>query len=179
MSRDLPLLLDDPQVRAVIAGRMTVTRRIDPVWAQVRAGDVLWVRECHAIATGHLYDGLAVVRYRADGQIVARSASAADRLPRMLSMGRWRPSTQMPRWACRLYLEVVSVEQERGLLGGGLGQMAVVAPRVTDEEARMQGLAGRSDFVAAWLRRYPRHVGPVWRVEFRILGGVFMAEVRS
>lgn len=75
-------------------------------------GDRLWVRECFAIVPRTAYRNSAGVQqtlrpdddhdaavYRADWE---RSAPS-----------RWRPSIHMPRWACRLVLEIVSVRVER------------------------------------------------------------------
>jgi len=64
-------------------------------------GDRLWVRECWAYVNdynGHrVLDGHTVL-YRSDGDI---------------EPNRWRPSSNMPRWACRTILEVVDVWVER------------------------------------------------------------------
>jgi hypothetical protein len=69
-------------------------------------GDRLWVRETwayhvHAQAAMRDEDGPWV--YAADG------APALQ----MRLCDRWRPSIHMPRWACRLVLEVTSVRVER------------------------------------------------------------------
>lgn len=81
---------------------------------------------------------------------------------------RWRPSIHMPRWACRLRLVVESVTVERSVLGGGLGQMAVLMPGVTDDEARLEGFADRGAFLDLWRELYPDYNGPVYRVAFHV-----------
>lgn len=72
-------------------------------------GDMLWVKETHALRSD--VDPMTDVakakhycRYRADG---GELADEWHHYP------RWRPSIHMPRWACRLYLEVVSVRVQR------------------------------------------------------------------
>lgn len=63
-------------------------------------GDRLWARECWGVsADTNPKTGLADILFRAD-----QAAKQAC---------RWRPSIHMPRWACRIILEVVSVRVER------------------------------------------------------------------
>lgn len=77
-------------------------------------GDLLWVRETHAIATGHMYDGEAAVKYRADDALVALHDERSNSHARNASISdRWRPSIHMPRWASRLTLRVTEVRVER------------------------------------------------------------------
>lgn len=100
---------------------------------------------------------------------------------------RWRPYIHMPRWACRLTLEVVSVTRELADECGNtcvetiedrvrcvlnhcpkvLGCLRV--PSVTDEEARREGFASRAAFIALWNKLHPGYLGVIYRVEFRVL----------
>ena len=72
-------------------------------------GDRLWVRETFSgikdrpIAQGHIF-------YRADGE---HQSGHQDPLSYYEREQRWRPSIHMPRWACRLILEVKAVSVER------------------------------------------------------------------
>ncbi len=74
-------------------------------------GDQLWVRENWQV--GDIWDGTKPslltprhdILYPADGSY--RSGKA------LAGMGKVRPSIFMPRWACRIQLEIVSVRVER------------------------------------------------------------------
>jgi hypothetical protein len=55
------------------------------------------------------------------------------------------------------------------VLGGGLGQMAVLMPKVDDAEARREGFGSRAEFLAAWRSMHADYTGPVWRVEVKRL----------
>jgi len=95
-------------------------------------GDLLWVREAHAIFS-------AFGQERSDG----RRWGPWSGLPTTLSPDRrqiayfregfdrcaprWRSSTQMPRWAARIWLRVVSVRIER-------------VQDITEEDARAEGV---------------------------------------
>lgn len=79
------------------------------VYSRVQAGDVLWVRETHRVNVGGAVD------YHAD-----LSKDDQDQERELARLGqqhaselRWKPSIHMPRWACRLELEVTDVRVER------------------------------------------------------------------
>lgn len=134
--RERPILFNGAMVRAILEGRKTVTRRqINPqfpssvkevlpyvahrdIWVprdpespdepweeQVRVcpygkpGDRLWVRETFAVYGDEKF---AAIHYRAD---------------RPHDVGRkgvgYKPSIHMPRWACRILLEIIDVRVER------------------------------------------------------------------
>ncbi|QIO88864.1 hypothetical protein G9274_002549 [Stenotrophomonas rhizophila] len=109
-----PSFDEDVWVRVAIATGMHL--RASPFG---QPGDRLWVREAHAIFPAH-------GQHRADGE---RWGPWGD-LPTTVSddrkqiayyregfdrcdPGRWRPSIHMPRWACRLVLEITDVRVER------------------------------------------------------------------
>ncbi len=134
MSKERPILFSGPMVRALLDGSKTQTRRamkpqptefvggpgvtlrdgspaplvplddsVEPYGREIvcpygQPGDRLWVREAHAI------DGKKVF-FRAGHK---ESEGAGPRVDI-----RWRPSIHMPRWACRITLEIISVRVER------------------------------------------------------------------
>ncbi|AOX32961.1 hypothetical protein IPC1241_19175 [Pseudomonas aeruginosa] len=137
--RERPILFSGPMVRAILEGRKTVTRRVvkpqpdflgsmvDPntpfktldagLHARITCpygepGDRLWVREAwaadaqvDAIAPSDLSQG-EPIWYPADLSVRQTGCS-------MISKGRVRPSIHMPRWACRILLEITAVRVER------------------------------------------------------------------
>ncbi len=68
-------------------------------------GDRLFVRECFGTHPG--YAKVHKAFYRATDKDDGDGSDGCS------WGGRWRPSTQMPRWACRIWLEVVDVRAER------------------------------------------------------------------
>ena len=105
------------------AGELTPTR-IHPPW---QVGDVLWVRETwgedyvgsyltsHGSQGQYLNGPKAEVVYKADGHVMTEVGT------------KWRPSIHMPRWACRILLEVTGVRAER-------------VQEISEEDARAEGM---------------------------------------
>lgn len=85
-------------------------------------GDHLWVRETWAHFNLWVPgpSGFGKICYRADGDL--RGASGPQGKP-----DRWRPSIHMPRWACRITLEVTDVRVER-------------LQDISEEDARAEGV---------------------------------------
>lgn len=150
--RERPILFKPEMVRAILSGSKTQTRRIitpqdtttEPGWMFYRRGKTvygweegkdnefaailwagpygskgtrLWVRETWAPHEGrqHAY-------YYADHPDWRTSADGED-----VDINRWRPSIHMPRWACRLVLEVTEVRVER-------------LQDISDEDVRAEGI---------------------------------------
>ncbi|MGK4311689.1 hypothetical protein Q1Z72_03810 [Pseudomonas qingdaonensis] len=155
--RERPILFSGPMVRAIIEGRKTVTRRaikhqpdvpvtdaiprrdyphgpatVDWYWRPQHGhlngvpssgwdfkcpygqpGDRLWVRETFAVYGDEKF---AAIHYRAD---------------RPHDVGRkgvgYKPSIHMPRWACRILLEIADVRVER-------------LQDISEEQARAEGV---------------------------------------
>jgi len=140
--RQIPILMSAPMVRASLEDLKTQTRRVipDDWWrclipedvvsdpaehARVCAlgpygvpGDRLWVRESleWRINQGQMTNGIQhppeppTLAYVADGAEVRGIPEEFITLPVVRT---WIPSIHMPRWACRLILEVVSVRVDR------------------------------------------------------------------
>ena len=137
----IPILFSTPMVQAILEGRKTQTRREvkpqpsadtfafsfgkvldgserrvlcmhkqNPVKDKLpivdsmqlpygEPGDVLWVRETWAVAG-------ARTRYKADHDWTDEEIELGE-------TAQWKPSIHMPKSACRIFLEVVSVRVER------------------------------------------------------------------
>jgi hypothetical protein len=142
--KERPILMNREMVRAVLADRKTVTRRLVKLPGDVEfdghhestvsasrqseptgsrkimspfgiAGDRLWVRESYAPR----YFDNGGHAYMADW-----TGESAECLPEP----RWTPSIHMPRAAARLLLDVTSVRVERLL-------------DITEEDAKAEGVA--------------------------------------
>lgn len=101
-----PIIFSAPMVRAILAGRKTMTRRLatSPL-RKCEPDDLLWVREAwkpHSIYAGMKPRDVpdTEVFYRADDKY------APSNTP-------WIPSIHMPRWASRIMLRVTGVKVER------------------------------------------------------------------
>lgn len=141
--KERPILMSGLMVWAILVRRKTMTRRVIP-WTDPehhmpwrvggahwqdgdemlpcrygKVGDRLWVRETWGLLDTQPEDGPrhATIGYRADGD---------DEAPN----GRhqlWRPSIFMPRWACRIVLEITEVRVER-------------LQQITEADARLEGI---------------------------------------
>lgn len=139
--KERPILFSAPMVRAILEGRKTVTRRevkkkaaldclaagFEPAFLALpgnadlcpygKVGDRLWVRETwycdHLEVTRGPYlkpDDLDIGEALNNGTLVY----AADGLaPYEQEQPTWKPSIHMPRWACRILLEITDVRVER------------------------------------------------------------------
>lgn len=182
---DHPIIFSDPMVSALLDGRKTVTRRvvgasnapddgyswrecccaeIDPAdtpcivcdvryRVRYRAGDRLWVRETWA-------DGLP------DGPPYRYRATNGDGP----EPPRWRPSISMPRAACRLHMEVVSVRCEHL---HDITAADIIAEGIESEDV-MESTPTVADFATVWDAINGHRPGCawsdnplVWRIEFR------------
>lgn len=121
-------------------------------------GDRLWVREAHAIFPTHgqhrtdgerwgPWGGLPTT-VSEDGKQIAYYREGFDRC----DPGRWRPSIHMPRWACRILLEITAVRVERLQAITEADAIAEGAPaRVDPSELRWQHYVPHSrGFIELW-----------------------------
>ncbi len=140
------------QVRAILEGRMTQTRRIvkpkqiaymdeyqgfremdnAKVCPYGQDGDRLWVRETWGDVTSafqsHENDDPEVIAFRADEGVY--SAHSMKRLEKMSDSGivapKWKPSISLPRRFSRITLEIAGVRVER-------------LQEISEEDARAEG----------------------------------------
>lgn len=126
-----PILFSAPMVRAILAGRKNMTRRVvkpQPVgvWAAPgktacpygRVDDRLWVREKHA----RTESPCARVHYFADNPQMPTITERHD-----AGLLKIYPSIFMPRWASRITLEIINVRVER-------------LQEITEEDAIKEGI---------------------------------------
>ncbi|WP_153164310.1 hypothetical protein [Stenotrophomonas nematodicola] len=147
-------------------------------------GDRLWVREAHAIFPAH-------GQHRADGERwgpwgglpttvsddrkqIAYYREGFDRC----DPGRWRPSIHMPRWACRLVLEITDVRVERlqaiseaDALAEGIEE---IAGRFTFNGGMHESLTPQHSFQTLWDSTGGQWAANpwVWVVEFKQINEV-------
>ena len=145
-------------------------------------GHRLWVRETWGVFDAESDPQAVAIAYRADDHDGQRGECTwlevpddyAGRVPGPDE--RWRPSIHMPRWACRIELDVLSVGVER-------------VQDITAEGARAEGIDGNSNpgdfcmgregngYVSAFARLWDSINGKrpgcawadnpwVWRIEF-------------
>lgn len=75
---------------------------------RIAAGDLLWVREAHAMLPKNAY-ALPKAMNPDDADMAAYYREGFDRSGKIV----WRPSIHMPRWASRITLRVTAVKVER------------------------------------------------------------------
>lgn len=103
--RELPITFNAKLLPLVMDGQKTVTRRLDQKYS---VGDRLYVRENFRLVKGaDVWKGPLPKDQKPDGWTIEYQVDAADPL-----RVNWRPSIHCPKWAARLWLEVVDVRRE-------------------------------------------------------------------
>jgi len=156
------------EVRAILNGRKTVTRRVvkpqpnmftlrDGMKMPYRPGDILYVREMWRVQSARRFDADARIEFKAGGKMVKiqfpgcddqyHNRREYDAFVARWADDRWHPSIHMPFEAARIFLRVTNVEVQH-------------VQDITDEEARKEGYKDREDFHRAWNNCYagPRPV---------------------
>ena len=133
-----PMSFSPPMVRAIRDGKKTQTRRVAKTQKPpCAAGDVLWVRETHALDVPGCPGG---VSFRAD-HIDPRGDGPAHPM-------RWRSPRFMPRWAARFHLHVEGIRAER-------------LDVISEADAVAEGVGSRAEFIDLW-----RSIHGDWQREF-------------
>jgi len=129
-------------------------------------GDRLWVRETWRVFGGREYE------YQQEQRAVKYRAELLDAIEYL--QAEWRPSIFMPRWACRLLLEVASVRAERLQAISEADAVAEGVDAVTMADVPRQATwSRRDDYRQLWdslnkARGYGWDVNPwVWVIEFK------------
>lgn len=137
-------------------------------------GNTLWVRETwkpHSWSADHSF---GEIQYKADDRIISLDPGSQGidvpfnkMYPHHYKIDAWKPSIHMPRWACRLELEVLDVRVEQHL-------------SITEEDAIKSGSPGSSTqsardwYLFGWEESYGEKglgcsANPwVWVTEFKI-----------
>lgn len=100
-----------PYLKAPVLG-MEAEQTVERLYPWIVPGDRLWVRETWAQTYVRTEKQPGVV-YLADGPDFLRPTDSGYQQWGANMKGVWRPSIHMPRWACRLVLEVTAVRVER------------------------------------------------------------------
>jgi len=127
--KERPILFSAPMVRALLDGSKTQTRRIFKLppgcawygglggekegWLQDDTGPAWWHVSEQRCPYGQPGDRLWVREAWAPREIDPECTTAAYRATDDECNGPWKPSIHMPRWACRMELEIISVRVER------------------------------------------------------------------
>ena len=195
--RELPILMATDPVRAILAGRKTQDRRPmkpqppeEPLseshkkWGNVdgrhyycgikspyQVGDLLYVRETWCLVNDTDYGGELWVDYRATSRYDESRPAGWQKAPDDLGSFPWRLAIHMPKWATRLWLEVVKVRVERlqeitveGIITEGLQSHFREHDAVIDL---------RTQFARLWNsiygKKYPWESNPwVWVYDFKV-----------
>lgn len=120
-------------------------------------GQTLYVRETFQVDYLSNIPGTGRIRYKADDTY--RDFMFAPERYEMMRRAQlkpgWRPSGNMPKEAARIFLRVTDVWVEK-------------IREMTDAEASKEGFLSKEDFIANFLKIYPKYYldSWVWRIEF-------------
>ncbi|MBJ7555426.1 hypothetical protein [Marinomonas spartinae] len=122
-------------------------------------GDHLWVRETFCPVDDTEFGGGKWVDYRATPSDSESHPAGWHNAPDDSEAMKWKPSIHMPRWACRLVLEITNVRLER-------------IQDITEKDAKAEGFKTKEAFIETWEKLYPnpdQNNQWAWVVEFKII----------
>ena len=171
-TKSTPIQFRPEMIEAILEGRKTQTRRLikDDPPARSRfgkPGDLMWVRETHAIVPRTAYaqsDGVQQTVRPDDNYYAAIYRNGWQRSHPGV---RWRSPIYMPRWAARITLEITDVRAERVV-------------DISKEDAIAEGISAADSspldsFERLWDAIYGRGSwceNPlVWVIEFKLMTG--------
>ena len=129
-----------------------------------KVGDRLWVREAHAFVPEPAYRRSTGITQTVNPNDDYQASIYRENFDRCSGGIKWRPSIHMPRWACRIQLEITNARVER-------------LSDISEEDALSEGCAGGiGHFRSVWGGIYGeeswRSNPWVWVIEFkRVEGG--------
>ena len=128
-----PMLFSMPMVQALLNGTKTQTRRLVNVTIPIenfeetlkksilKVGSIIWVRETFAETCDEM--GTPIIAYKfgkpriitgCNGKYELWKETDTDwSIDNYPSCGKWKPSLFMPKYACRIFLEVTEIRIER------------------------------------------------------------------
>lgn len=206
--KERPIIFNGEMVRAILDGRKTQTRRLvkrpindinigcelsgNELAAEIASGDYsnskvgmpgdrLWVRETHAFVPEPAYRCSTGIVQTVNPGDDYQASIYRENFDRSSGGIRWRPSIHMPRWACRILLEITDVRVE---LLNDISEQDARAEGVTwsDGDRNEIGLPAqlvveaKDEFARLWQSIYGeeswRSNPWVWVIEFkRVEGG--------
>lgn len=158
-----PILFNTDMVRAILAGRKTVTRRVAKNTPPCRPGDILYVREtwawepCWDCGLDAEQDKCCCgdedkIFNHKKGEWGCYCYKASMEAGEELSVDTWHPSIHMPKAAARIWLKVTDVRVERlqdMKLDDFLSEGVEVRPEAFNDPENAYGQA-KDAFIRIW-----------------------------
>lgn len=138
MQKEVPILFQTEMVEAILAGRKTMTRRLN---TKIQPGDIIWVKETW-VNLGHnnCQDGAEQFN-----TVVFRAGQNGKDWESNIEGWRWKPSLFMPKSACRIWLKCTDRREEH-------------LHEISDEDAMAEGILSYKDDILG--RRYKDYMAP-------------------
>lgn len=166
--KERPILFSAPMVRAILAGKKTMTRRAWKAhFKNWKVGNRLWVRETYCTYLADKTDGEEDWDY--ENEKIAYRADADPEIEAMLQCGReepeenyvsrWKPSIFMPRKYSRILLEITELKRE-------------LLRDISEEDAQREGFNNGQEFLDYFAEINPEKKGrnpEIFAIGFKVL----------